>query len=321
VMEKTIYLYNTGSKDDWSKNGLNGGGNNDAPGQYLSVPQDYAGSDLLPSSIPSMQAFLVMVKTPGTDATIAIPYSSTGTITKNTLLQRAKQSDKIFTRIDLTGDSYGDRMWIFTNPDCTRGFDNGRDGYKLIGSNNSPQIFAVGADGNYQVNSIDDINNTDLGFKSGIDTSYTLTFTHQNKDPRYDHLYLTDLVENKTVEITSSGSKYNFKSGSTNIVENRFKIIAKQEDTDISTNTESVLTISQPISVFNSGKVIVIKNQTGLNGFLYLFDITGRIIEKFAFEANGITTLTTQLPTGSYLINAITPTDRLSTLLIIPEHK
>jgi len=320
-MYKTIFLYNTGSKDDWSKNGLNGGGNNDSPGQYLSVPQDYAGSDILPASIPSMQAFLVMVKTPGPDATIAIPYSSTGTVTKNTLLQRVKPSEKIFTRIDLSGESSGDRMWIFTNPDCTRGFDNGRDGYKLMGSNNSPQLYASEADGDYQVNSIDDINNSCIGFKAGIDTSYSLTFTHHNKDPRYKHLYLTDLVQNKTVDITASGSEYDFQSGSGIQIEKRFKIIAVHEDTDIYTNTKSFETIPQPISVFNSGNIIVIKNQTGLNGFLFLFDITGRLIEKFTFVANGITTLTIQLPTGSYLVNAVTPAYQLSTLLIIQDIK
>jgi len=320
-MYKTIYLYNTGSKDDWSKNGSNSGGNNESAGQYLSVPQDYAGSDILPSTIPSMQAFLVMVKTPGPEATIAIPYSSTGTVTKNTTLQRVLSSVKIYTRIDLRGESYSDRMWIFTNPDCTRGFDNGKDGYKLMGSNVTPQIFAAEADGDYQVNSVDDINNSYIGFKAGIDTFYTLTFSHQNRDSRYDHLYLTDLIENKTVEITATGSEYFFTSGSGIRVENRFKIIATHEDTDIHTEVKSVDRILNPISVFNSGNIIVLKNQTGLNGFLFLFDITGRIIQKSAFVANGITTFATQLPTGSYPVKAVTPVNRVSTLLVIQDIK
>jgi len=175
-----------------------------------------------------------------------------------------------------------------------------------MGSNLSPQIYALEADGNYQVNTIGDINNSYIGFKAGIDTLYTLTFTHQNKDPRYDHLYLMDLCENKTVEITAAGSKYCFNSGSNKEVENRFKIIATLEDLDINTDTNSVTTKTQPISVFNSDNIILIKNQSSLNGFLYFFDIAGRLLQKLPFQANGITTLTNQLPTGSYLIKAVT---------------
>jgi len=305
-MNKTVYLYNTGSIKDWSDNPTFGDGNSNVAGQYLAIPQEHAGYDLLPSSIPSMQAFLVMVKTPGPTATIAIPYSSTGTIVKNTSLQRVQHEDELFTRIDVEGGGYGDRMWIFTNSDCSRGFDNGWDGFKLMGSNLSPQIYALEADGNYQVNTIGDINNSYIGFKAGIDTLYTLTFTHQNKDPRYDHLYLMDLCENKTVEITAAGSKYCFNSGSNKEVENRFKIIATLEDLDINTDTNSVTTKTQPISVFNSDNIILIKNQSSLNGFLYFFDIAGRLLQKLPFQANGITTLTNQLPTGSYLIKAVT---------------
>ena len=119
-------------------------------------------------------------------------------------------------------------------------------------------------------------------------------------------MYLMDLCENKTVEISSTGSKYCFNSGSSKEVENRFKIIATLEDLDINTDTNSVTTKTQAISVFNSDNIILIKNQSSLNGFLYFFDIAGRLLQKLPFQPNGITTLTTQLPTGSYLIKAVT---------------
>ena len=316
-MDKTVYLYNTGSIKDWSENTSYGDGDSNVAGQYLSIPQENAGNDLLPSSIPSMQAFLVMVKTPGPTATIAIPYSSTGTIVKNTTLQRVQQADKICTRIDIEGLQYGDCMWLFTNPVCSRSFDNGWDGFKLPGSNLAPQLYAVEADGEYQVNTIDDINNSYIGFKPGIDTLYTLTFTHQNKDPRYNHLYLTDYYENKTVEITASGSKYKFNSGLSKEVENRFKIIATYENLDINTDTNSVDTKPQPLSVFISENIILVKNKCSLKGFLYLFDIAGRLIQNYPFDANGITTLKTQIPTGTYLVKAVTSEQEITKKLII----
>src|ERR1035437_783083 len=290
-MIKTVYVYNTGSKDDWSKNGLDGEGNNDNAGQYLAIPQENAGSDLLPGSIPSMQAFLVMVKTSGPSATISIPYSSVGTIVKNSSLQRVSTQEKIYTRIDVTGSGSVDRMWIFTNSGCTRGFDNGWDGYKMIGSVTSPQIYAMEADGNYQVNSVDDINNTLLGFKVGLDTIYTLTFTHHNKDPRYRYIYLMDLSENETIDVSASGSQYHFKTNFGDSIENRFKIIANRDGIDINTEVKSPNNSQHSISVFNSKKTILVNNKSSLNGNLYLYDLAGRFIQLLPFKANCINTL------------------------------
>jgi hypothetical protein len=318
-MIKTVYLYNTGSKNDWSKNGLDGEGNNDDAGQYLAIPKENAGSDFLPGSIPSMQAFLVMVKTPGPTATISIPYSSIGTMVKNSSLQRASVQEKIYTRIDVTGSGSIDHMWIFTDPDCTRGFDNGWDGYKMIGAVSSPQIYAMEADGNYQVNSVDDINNTLLGFKAGLDTIYTLTFTHHNKDTRYKYIYLMDLSENKTIDISVSGSQYQFKSNSCDSVENRFKIIANRDGIDISTEAKSLTVSQHSIDVFNSKKTILVNNKSSFNGNLYLFDLAGRFIQQLPFKANCITTLPVQISSGSYISKVITLKEEVISKMILQE--
>ena len=317
-VDKTVYLYNTGSKAEWSGNGLNGGGNSDAPGQYLSVPQENAGTDLIPATVPSMQAFLVMVKSPGTTATISIPYSSTGTIVKNTSPQRISVAKKVFTRIDITGSYSGDRMWLFTDSTCSRGFDNGWDGYKIIGSSLAPQIYASEIDADYQVNTINDINNTYIGFKAGIDTIYTLTFTHQNMDTRYRNIYLMDLSENKTVEITTSGSLYSFNSNSGIPLEKRFKIVASPLD-GITTDYKTTEEKNNPLSVFSSNHFIIVKNRSNLKGNLYLYDMTGRFIQRFAFNANDITTFSVTLPAGIYLSKAVTLTEEVTTNLILKE--
>jgi len=320
-MDKTVYLYNTGSADDWSKNGLNGSGNNDAPGQYLAIPQKNAGSNLLPASIPSMQAFLVKVKTPGNLATVYIPYSSTGTVIKNNTLLRVPLQKKISTRIDVSSSQTGpgDRMWIFTDPTCTRGFDNGWDGYKMMGSETKPQLYAIEEDGNYQVNTIDDINGTFLGFKAGIDTFYTLTFNHENRDERYRHLYLIDLRKNKTIEITSDKSQYLFESNPGSTSERRFKIIATQNELDLTTNNLSTDAAPLTLKVYTSGKIVLVNNQSPLNGNLYLYDMTGRNIQKLPFKANQVTSIPIQMPIGSYLTKAVTQKEQVTTKLLFTE--
>ena len=318
-MDKTVYLYNTGSKDDWLGNGLNGGGDGNAAGQYLCIPQENAGSDLLPASIPSMQAFLVMVSTPGSTATLSIPYSSAGTVVKNTTLQRAPGAGKVFTRIDVNGSGYSDRMWLFTNSTCSRGFDNGWDGYKIMGSSLSPQIYAYEDDADYQVNTVDNINNTYLGFKAGIDTSYTLTFTHQNNENHYYSIYLLDLSENKTVDITKTGSQYHFNSNTTVPTEKRFKLIATSLGTDVPTSQNKTDSEYHSLSVFNSNHAIMVKNQSKLGGYLYLYDITGRFIRKLQFTSNAITTFPLQLAVGTYLSKAVTLADEVTNHLIFKE--
>jgi len=265
-----------------------------------------------------MQGFLVMVKSPGTTATITVPYSSTGTIVKNTSKQRISGTKKVFTRIDITGSNLGDRMWLFTDPTCSHGFDNGWDGYKIMGSSLAPQIYASEIDAEYQVNTLNDINNTYIGFKAGIDTIYTLTFTHQNNDTRYRNIYLMDLSENKTVEITTSGSKYSFNSNSGVPLEKRFKIIAAPLN-DITTDYKTIKEKDNPLSVFSSNNFIIVKNKSNLKGNLYLYDVTGRFIQRYVFNANDISTLSLTLPAGIYLSKAVTLTDEVTTNLILKE--
>jgi hypothetical protein len=266
-----------------------------------------------------MQAFLVKVITPGANATISIPYNSTGTTVKNATLLRTKNSMKIYTRIDVNGSGSSDRMWIFTEPTCTKGYDNGWDGFKMLGSVMSPQIYAMEADGDYQVNSIDDINNSYIGFRAGIDSIYTMTFTHQNKDPRYNGIYLMDLLENKMVEITTSGSQYSFKSTSDNQIEKRFKIIASVDGNDIPTRLTDTLDENHSLTVFSSQKTILVKNQSVLKGDLYLYDIAGRFIQKSKFSPNDITIIPTQLPMGTYVSKAVTLKEEVTAKLIISE--
>jgi hypothetical protein len=298
IIENTVYMYNCGSYDDWTSAGS--GSASDAygtlAGQYTSVPIFLAGSELgIPGQIPSMQAFLVRVNSDNAAATVSIPYSTTGTLVKNTYLQRAPKAEKVFTRIDVKGVFYADRMWIFTNESCTRGFDNGWDGRKFFGSTLAPQVFAMEADGNYQINAVDDINNTDIGFKAGADEEYTFTFTHNNIETLYPALYLLDLHENKTVDITQNGTEYSFLASSAPV--SRFKIV-----TQPGLSTESLLIPSKSLKIYSSHKTIFIDNKSDSQGELMIYDITGRMIQKMFFKSNVITKVPLDLAAGLYLV-------------------
>lgn len=299
-VEKSVYQYNTGSYDDWfSNSGGSAAGN--SPGQYILSTINTAGDYQIPAQIPSMQGFMVKVTGSSDNATISIPYYTV--TTKNIERQRAKAQtiEKTYTVIDVVGSRFSDRMWIYTNPDCTREFDNGWDGRKIINPTSAPQIFAMEPDGNYQINAVDNVNNTEFGFKAGEDTNYTIRFKHVNTASVYSGLYLIDLVNNNILDITDDNSEYTFTTEQTSNPVKRFKIVTNPGvTTEIETQTNSSL------SIFNSDRVLFIDNKTSAPGKLYIYDLAGQLVQQTTFGSNTITSVNASLTTGTYIARGIT---------------
>lgn len=296
--DATIYLYNTGSFADWQ---TAGGANGDTPGQYSSIPKFAAEGryEDFQWQIPSMQGFMVVTTN---NSTLEIPYSAV--ITKNSFLQKARStntSSSVYTKITVTGTRYSDKMWIITNPDCTHRYDNGWDGKKLLGSSTTPQIWAMEPEGDYQVSGVDNINNTQLAFMNGKDSIYTLTFTHENSVSAYPGLYLVDLKSNNITDITASGTQYTFNSNQTSIPTTaRFKIVTSP---GMITGNDD---LSSKLKISSSDKTVYIENNTGAKGDLLIYDVLGKYIQKYTFNANGQTIINTDLTTGVYLLRTTT---------------
>lgn len=310
IIENSVYLYNTGSFDDWTLAGAPTLNESSTPGQYIVVPQNVAGETGIPSQIPSMQAFLVKVKSDHANAWVKIPYpdETSTSLVKNTTLQRSPSVGLPCTRIDVKGANFSDRMWIFTEPTCSRGFDNGWDGSKEIISSAAPVLFAMESSGNYQVNSVDNIHDTKLAFfAGGGEIDYTFTFTHQNTANAYPVLYLFDADSLKYTDITESGTQVRFKDSNTPYPQSRFKIV-----TEIDKTTETSRMNNSDLRLYNSQKTIVIQNSSDYDGTLELFDLAGRIVQIFTFKSNATTTIPTSISAGSYIAKAQTKTDKIT---------
>jgi hypothetical protein len=313
VIENTVYFYNTGSSSDWTTGGSGGtAGNN--PGQYIAIPTQLAGENGIPAQIPSMQAFLVVVTSDNDSARISIPYSSVETIVKNTDKQRIKTSEGISTRIEIAGSRFIDKMWLFTNPLCSKDFDNGWDGYKYTGSSLSPQIYDIETSGNYQVNTTNNINNTLIGFIPGEDTDYKLSFYHQNSQSIYPQLYLIDLVTNKITDITQSGTEYSFTSTNNPSNSARFKIMTDAGTTTASTN---IVQVQKEIVIFNSEKTIIINNKSAESGNLFIRNMAGNTILQAKISGSKITSIPTNISTGSYICSVITNSGSSTAKIVI----
>lgn len=286
--EATAYLYNTGSREEWTSNdGETTAGVN--PGTYIAVPSALAGSLGIPSQIPSMQGFLVKTLEP---TSISIPYSS---VVTNTVAQRAPALDqKVATMIDVIGSKSSDRMWIFSLPNCTRNFDNGYDGRKILGYNT--QIFAIEGTQDYQIDAVNDINNTILGFQAGSETNFKLKFIHQNLENKYSTVYLTDMVENKIIDITASGTEYAFSAVPSTTPVNRFKITT-------STTDNVAPDAGEQIKIFSSSRNAIIQNNSNAQGNIYIYSTSGLLVRSMPFGANQVLTIS-NLKAGAYIVKA-----------------
>jgi len=263
-----------------------------------------------------MQGFLVQVIGPYTSPNNNINIKYNSVVPKTTELQLTKASlnatpsDKVCTRIDVKGSTYTDKMWIFSEPTCTRNYDNGWDGTKMLGSALSPQLYAIEQDGLYQIDCVDDLNNTVLGFQPGQDTLYTMTFTHTNILSKYEGLFLVDLVENKTVEITESGSTYAFSAESTPSAVNRFKIVTRPYEKDAAD-------ANNQLKVFSSGNTIFVQNLGNQNGEMIVYDMMGRKLKNTRFGPYAITAVQVGSIPGAYVVSASTSSESVSKRIIL----
>ena len=244
-------------------------------------------------------------------------YANTNnSFTKENISKVASRS-YVYTIIDVKGSRFSDQMMIFSIPECTRNFDNGWDGRKLFGNALTPQLFAMEADGIYQINSINDIDQTNLGFLAGEDTSYKLTFTHVNLEQRYSELYLLDLKNDTVVDITQTGTQYVFTAEKTLAPEKRFEILTSKPYSAKEITTKNNTLYEDELNIFNVNGAIYVNNNSANAGRLFLFDLSGRIVEEWAFNANEIFTLPINLPVGIYVAKVNTNSQKLTVKLII----
>jgi hypothetical protein len=305
---QAVYLYNTGTFNDWNGGTVPGSG----PGQYtVSTPGTAGIVDGVPTQIPSMQSFLIQSLTGGGSFTI----NRTG-LTKNTDKQRVKSNTlstpNISLKIDVIGTNSSDRMWLVVNSVCTRNFDNGYDGPKILGSAEVTQLYGLEADGNYQINVVSDINESYLGFQPGTDTQFKLIFNHQNTDSKYSSIYLTDLIANKTVDITQTGTEYSFTAASNDVIK-RFKISAITKTTTGLNSTDQ----SSLINIYGSQNSIFIDNMTDHAGEMSLYNALGSCIRVSPILPNELNQFNLNLNKGVYFVKATINAEKVTKSIII----
>lgn len=270
--EKSVYLYNTGSREEWlDKDGGKVVG--DAPGQYAPnvIPSGIAGHVAnVPTEIPSLSAFMIKATGAGT---VKYKYAS---LAKATAQNRAPRRRFSSLMIDVESDKSADRMWLVEAEGKTKGYDNGFDGEKIFTAS-SAQLYAI-QDRNYQVSTAADLDHTELGFVAGDGAKhYTLTF---NLDEMSDgEYYLLDHLTHEQKPI-SHGMTYSFNAGADDPA-NRFAISRKTKSI-----ADDVFEGKGIELRAKSGHVLEARNYTDETAEVEIFDVSGKVVNRFMVEPN-----------------------------------
>ncbi|MBP1663117.1 MAG: hypothetical protein H6Q19_257 [Bacteroidetes bacterium] len=289
-VEKTVYLYNTGSLKEWSDYYDDAEGQLVAPGSYYAVPQNT--SPIIQREIPSMQGFMLMATT--NNSIVTIPYSS---VLNNTLPQRVPSlADEAFSylTVDVLGKSAADRVWLFSHPETSHRYDNGWDGRKMSGTEGL-SLFVDENPDQLQVSTSENLDKTYLSLIAGKDTEYALRINKKHLSD-YKTLYLTDLVTKKVTDLSGLDEiSYTFTATNTAKSERRFLITSK----DSKPNNEQE---TKKVDIFSRGNAVMINNPSDASGVVRIFDMIGQLRYTTALQENSVTAIRTVLPPAIYVV-------------------
>jgi hypothetical protein len=296
-VEKTVYLYNTGSFGVWGEK-VTPGTQLTSPnaGSYRAIPYNVA--SVVGNEIPSMQGFLLRhTGTIGTTIDMTLPYNK---LIKNTNQQSVKGRNKVskadlsYLEIGLNSESTSDKLWMFSEEGTSDNFDNGWDGRKFLGTATA-FIYAPTPDGNMQINTTSNLIDSYISFIGSEDTQYTLTVKKANLDNSYSNLYLVDLVTNDFVPLDKDEVTYNFTATNNGTDVKRFQIKGS-----VNANNENATDMTFNTTIVGEG--IQVTNNSENAASMQLFDVAGKMIVNKTLRPMTTETLSAKLIKGVYLV-------------------
>ena len=305
--EKSIYIYHTGSYNEWASGGEVYDGLVTKKGQYAVVPIHaapyVAGAD---SVIPSMQGFFV--KTTASGAYLDLVYNKVVYDAKyfktstEPMRVAARDAKPEVMRLDLTGDKSGDQLYVLIRSDFAEEFVDGWDGRKIEGDANVPMLALTKECGDMAVAAIPYGNDHYLSFRAGKDSIYTFTFNYEGET-----LYLYDQSTEQSVEI-KTGNTYTFTATNT-VASQRFLITANPPQQ-----------VPTSITVVETENSLYFENYNNELIQVRIVDMQGRVIYT-CNTTDEIVNIEPYLPLGVYLAHITMGNDSKVVRLIGKEDK
>lgn len=195
------------------------------------------------SVIPATQAFLVTAKAAG--ATLTLDYGKhvytpalSGGI-NNAPLKAPKRSSneeaparlKMTVQIDSVN---ADVLYLFERGDFTTSFDEGWDGYKVMGESFAPQLYAINGESILAIDAVPELDNTEIGFKAGtLAGEYTFAFDYNDDEPLY-------LYDKDTKEVTQIDNEATYSFTTNDMDEHDRFMITRSNAPQVVTGYEEI---------------------------------------------------------------------------------
>ena len=309
-VEKTFYLFNSGSWNDWQ--GENGEGANkiledeSAPGQYYAITP--LGAALIDAqkdqtTLPPMQGVYVVAKG---EAQIHLKYNkhvfTSASRDMNRPMRAPQIKDENFMRVRMqvnSQNSGADRMYVIQYENTTRGYDNGYDAKNIIAQGQA-NIYTNEPEGQMEISIADQIDSTFIGFAAGEDSEYTLTFTSLVGQD----MYLYDLESDSLFLITEEG-QYTFSAHPNSVNDMRFQLLLYPDFSDdlpgngVTTGIDNLVSSAQ---VWVNDKRVYIADAPQ-NSTLVVYTANGMCITSpLTIHHTPCTIDLSHLPTGVYVL-------------------
>lgn len=256
-VEATIYLFNTGSKNDVKDHPeLNG----DLAGQFIAIPIHQAGEMIgtfrFPKLIPSMQGFYV--KANSTGSILRLDYKRLVWEASNgnppLRARRTDEPKKGSLCVMVEADGWRDQVYLLESEEYDAAFENGYDAHKLMQGNLN--IFTIEGEDVLAVDATNRIAGTKLGVRTGEETAYTLTFGALNGETEWS---LFDAETKETIDI-EEGMQYTFFAEPNSGIRDRFYITERNDAPAITTDLEKVGDGAESRKFIKDGQLFVMKN-------------------------------------------------------------
>ena len=308
-IEKTFYLFNSGSWEQWQGQGgsTNTMVNGSSAGQYYAIAPfsaSFTASDEQ-KVIPPMQGVYVVVGENG--GKIKLQYNKhifrANTKDMNRPMRAPQEEMDNFMRLRLqvnSQNSGADRMYLIQHENTTRGYDNGYDAKNILAEGQA-NIYTNEVDGQMEISVADQIDSTFIGFTAGEDSVYTLTFTSLVGED----MYLHDLVEDSLFLLVEDG-QYTFSAQPNSVNDMRFQLILHPElpgqdepEDNMTTGMDNVMSSAR---VWVNDKRIYIATAPQ-NSTIAVYTVSGMCITSpLTIHEAPCTVDLSHLPTGVYVL-------------------
>ena len=307
-IEKTFYLFNSGSWDQWQGQGgsTNTMVNGSSAGQYYAIAPfsaEFTASEEQ-KVIPPMQGVYVVVGEGG--GKIKLQYNkhvfNADTKDMNRPMRAPQEEDENFMRVRLqvnSANSGADRMYIIQHENTTRGYDNGYDAKNILAEGQA-NIYTNEVEGQMEISVADQIDSTFIGFAAGEDSEYTLTFTSLVGE----EMYLHDLAADSLFLLTEEG-QYTFAAQPNSVDDMRFQLLLypdlsnDQPGSGVTTGVDNTVTSTQ---LWVNDKRVYIADAPH-NSTLTVYTVSGvSVTSPLTIHHAPCTIDLSHLPTGVYLL-------------------